>query len=158
MSAYKLSSRSLNNLRGVHPDLVRVVHEAIKHTPIDFVVIEGLRTKARQAELVASGASQTMAGRHLVGADGFGHAVDLAAWVGEVRWDMGLYYQIASAVQKVSRSTGIPIRWGGAWARLDTTTQTPAQLVAEYVAARRAAKRKAFIDGPHFELPAGLYP
>ena len=151
--AYKLSARSLKALTGVHPDLVRVVRHAIEDTPIDFVVIEGLRTVARQRELVASGASQTMDSRHITG-----HAVDLAAWVGEVRWDMGLYYQIAATVQKVSKYTGIPVRWGGCWLRLDTTDKTPAQLVGEYTASRRSAGRKAFIDALHFELPGSLYP
>jgi hypothetical protein len=27
-----------------------------------------------------------------------------------------------------------------------------------YVAERRAAGRKPFLDGPHFELPAAVYP
>lgn len=150
---FTLSARSLKNLQGVHPDLVRVVKHAITETPIDFVVIEGLRTMKRQQELVAAGASQTMNSRHITG-----HAVDLAAWVGEIRWDMGLYYQIAATVQKVSRYAGVPIRWGGAWVRLDTATKTPAQLVADYVASRRGSGKKAFVDGPHFELPAGIYP
>lgn len=155
---FTLSQRSLRNLSGVHPDLVRLVRAAIDATPVDFVVLEGVRTRERQAQLVASGASQTMAGRHLVGADGYGHAVDLGAWVGEVRWDMGLYYQIATTMQRVAKQHATPLRWGGAWARLDTATATPAQLVASYVAARRTAGRKAFIDGPHFELPAKEYP
>jgi peptidoglycan L-alanyl-D-glutamate endopeptidase CwlK len=150
---FKLSARSLKSLTGVHPDLVRVVKHAIEETPVDFVVIEGLRTEARQRELVASGASQTMASRHITG-----HAVDLAAWVGEVRWDMGLYYQIAATVQKVSKYSGIPIRWGGCWLRLDTTDKTPAQLVADYAASRRLAGKRAFIDAPHFELPSSQYP
>jgi peptidoglycan LD-endopeptidase CwlK len=148
--SFKLSARSLKNLTGVHPDLVNVVRLTLIDSPIDFVVIEGLRTKARQAELVKAGASQTMNSRHLTG-----HAVDLAAWVGEVRWDMGLYYQIAATAQKVSRYTGIPIRWGGAWVRLDSATKTPAQLVADYAASRRLAGKKAFIDAAHFELPQG---
>jgi peptidoglycan L-alanyl-D-glutamate endopeptidase CwlK len=151
--AYKLSARSLGNLKGVHPDLKRVVLHTIEDTPVDFVVIEGLRTEARQRELVAAGASQTMNSRHLTG-----HAVDLAAWVGGIRWDMGLYYQLAATVQKVSKYTGIPIRWGGCWLRLDSTDKTPNQLVAEYVASRRGTGRKAFIDAPHFELPAANYP
>lgn len=151
--SYKLSARSLKALEGVHPDLVRVVRHTIEDSPVDFVVIEGLRTKARQAELVKAGASQTMNSRHITG-----HAVDLAAWVGAIRWDMGLYYQIAATVQKVSRYTGIPVRWGGAWVRLDTATKTPAQLVADYVASRRLAGKKAFIDAAHWELPSGQYP
>lgn len=156
--SYTLSARSLKALEGVHPDLVRVVGHVIEDSPIDFVVIEGVRTKARQAQLVASGASQTMDSRHIPGDDGLGHAVDLAAWVGEIRWDMGLYYQIAATVQKVSRYAGVPIRWGGAWVRLDTATKTPAQLVADYAASARLAGKKAFIDAPHIELPKGLYP
>ena len=30
--------------------------------------------------------------------------------------------------------------------------------VAAYVARRKAAGKKAFLDGPHFELPASVYP
>jgi len=156
--AYKLSARSRRSLEGVHPDLVRVVEQSIDETPVDFVVIEGVRSAARQAELVAAGASQTLNSRHRVGADGYGHAVDLAAWVGGIRWDMNLYYLIAATIQKVSRYTAIPIRWGGCWVRLDTATKTPAQLVADYVVSRKLAGKKAFIDGPHFELPQGQYP
>jgi peptidoglycan LD-endopeptidase CwlK len=156
--SFTLSARSRARLIGVHPRLIEVVENCIADTPVDFVVIEGVRTKERQAELVKSGASQTMNSRHLIGQDGYAHAVDLASWVGEIRWDMGLYYQIAATVQKVSKYTGVPIRWGGCWLRLDTTDKTPAQLVADYVASRRLAGKKAFIDGPHFELPEGLFP
>ena len=54
--SWKLSDRSKRNLRGVHPDLVRVVMRALEISPLDFVVIEGLRSRERQAELVKSGA------------------------------------------------------------------------------------------------------
>ena len=66
----------------MHPDLVRVVERAIQITTQDFRVQEGLRTRERQAELVARGASRTMNSRHLTG-----HAVDLVALGGgEVSW------------------------------------------------------------------------
>ena len=39
-----LSERSLKNLTGIHPDLVRVVHEAAELTEVDFLVIEGSGT------------------------------------------------------------------------------------------------------------------
>jgi len=68
----KYSARSLKNLNGIHPDLRRVIDRALLDSPLDFVVIEGLRTKERQKQLVASGASKTMNSRHLTG-----HAVDL---------------------------------------------------------------------------------
>ena len=50
--SFKLGKRSLSNLEGVHPDLVKVVNRAIELTQVDFTVIEGLRTKERQAQLL----------------------------------------------------------------------------------------------------------
>jgi peptidoglycan L-alanyl-D-glutamate endopeptidase CwlK len=94
-----------------------------------------------------------MNSRHITG-----HAVDLAAWVGEIRWDMGLYYQIADAAIAVCKEHGHTIRWGGAWTRLDLTKQSASALVQQYATARQSQGRKAFIDAPHFELPATLYP
>lgn len=77
MSGFSLGARSLLRLQGVHPSLVRVVKRAIRITPVDFTVLEGVRSRERQAELVRIGASKTMNSRHLTG-----HAVDLAPWVG----------------------------------------------------------------------------
>lgn len=106
---FKLSKKSLAKLEGVHPDLIEVVKRAIEVTTVDFSVLEGLRTKERQAELVKSGASQTMNSRHLTG-----HAVDLGAWVGnELRWDWPLYMYIAVAMKNSAKDLGVPIMWGG---------------------------------------------
>ena len=75
---FKLSRRSERALVGVHPDLQAVVRSAIRSSVLDFVVLEGVRTLARQQELVRQGASRTMKSRHLTG-----HAVDLGAlWEG----------------------------------------------------------------------------
>ena len=60
---YELSKRSKDRLTGVHPDLVRVVEKAISISDIDFTVLEGVRSIARQEQLVKSGASQTMRSR-----------------------------------------------------------------------------------------------
>ena len=119
---YKLSQRSIERLKGVHPDLVSVVMLAIERTDVDFLVTEGLRTKERQRELVAAGASKTMNSRHITG-----HAVDLAAIVGgEIRWDWPLYEKIAKAMKQAAYELNIKIEWGGDW--------------------------KSFKDGPHFQL------
>lgn len=126
--SFRLSQRSRDRLKGVHPDLVAVVEAAIQRTPVDFMVTEGLRTPARQAQLVRAGASRTLNSRHLTG-----HAVDVAAWVGgEVRWDWPLYPRIAEAFKAAAIATGAPLIWGGDWPRLR--------------------------DGPHFELDRGAYP
>ena len=123
-----LSARSLARLAGVHPDLVRVVKRAAEMTDLDFIVTEGLRTKARQAELVAAGASKTMNSRHLTG-----HAVDLAATVaGTVRWDWPLYDRLGLVMKRAAGELGVAITWGGSW--------------------------RHFKDGPHFELPWKEYP
>lgn len=126
--AFNLSLRSRMRLRGVHPDLVRVVERALNITEVDFTVTEGLRTAARQKELVAAGASQTMKSRHLTG-----HAVDLAALVaGQVRWDWPLYEKIAYAMKEAAIDLNVPVVWGGDW--------------------------KTLKDGPHFELDRKYYP
>ena len=74
---YVLGTVSKNNLKGVHPDLVKVVEKAITLTEIDFRVTEGLRSKTRQIELVNKGASKTLNSRHITG-----HAVDVVALIG----------------------------------------------------------------------------
>lgn len=125
---YKLGPTSLLRLQDVHPDLVKVVERAIELTEIDFTVLEGRRTKERQAELLKAGATTTMNSRHLTG-----HAVDLGALVGgKVRWDWPLYYKIADAMKAASAERGIPVEWGGDW--------------------------KKFKDGPHWQLPHKEYP
>lgn len=125
---FSLSKLSEAKLVGVHPDLVRVVRRAIQITPVDFRVIEGLRTIERQRQLVKAGASRTLRSRHLNG-----HAVDLAALVGgKISWDWPLYHRIADAMKDAAEDEGVPIEWGGDW-----TT---------------------FKDGPHFQLPWSKYP
>lgn len=125
---FKLGKRSIERLQGVHPDLVRVVHRAIALTPVDFTVLEGLRSHERQQTLVASGASQTLNSRHITG-----HAVDLGAWVdNQVDWSWPLYHQIANAMKAAANELGISIVCGADW--------------------------KKFPDGPHFELDRKYYP
>lgn len=162
---YQLGMKSRANLQGVHKHLAQVVERAIELTAVDFQVYEGLRTRERQAKLVAHGASQTMDSRHLVGRDGYGHAVDLVPMIDfdgdgrlELRWDWSLCYRVAEAVRRASVELRVPIRWGGVWDRALADLGDPEDEVAGYVARRRAAGKKAFLDGPHFELPASIYP
>ena len=132
--SFKLGKRSLSNLEGVHPDLVKVVNRAIELTQVDFTVIEGLRTKERQAQLLKEKKTTTSNSRHLTG-----HAVDLAAWVipegsekATISWDWKYYHQIADAMKKASKELNIDTEWGGDW--------------------------KTFKDGLHFQLPFKQYP
>lgn len=152
--AYKLSKRSLSRLEGVHADLVKVVTTAIEITQVDFTVLEGLRTVARQRQLVASGASQTMNSRHITG-----HAVDLGAFVGgQVRWDWALYYKIGEAMRIAAIETGVPIVWGAAWHDELNNFDNAEEGSDAYVSLRRSQGRRPFMDGPHYELARRVYP
>ena len=125
---YSLGPRSKQRLKGVHPDLVKVVERAIEISTIDITVLEGLRTPERQKALLEAGASQTLNSRHITG-----HAVDLGAWVdNQVDWSWPLYHKIAAAMKDAAKQEGVSIVWGGDW--------------------------RTFKDGPHFELTRKVYP
>lgn len=105
-----LSPRSLKNLEGVHPVLVRVVHGVAAVAP-PFVITEGRRTKERQAELVKRGKSKTMNSRHITG-----HAVDFVAVVdGGVSYDNADMKPIADAFARVAGEMGVKITRGIDW-------------------------------------------
>ena len=125
---FSLSAKSQLKLALVHPDLKKVVEEAIKISTVDFAVGEGIRTLERQRELVAAGASHTMNSRHL-----HGLAVDLFALVGgRVTWQPVVYNQIANAMLTAAAKLHYPIIWGGSWV--------------------------SFPDLVHFELSRKFYP
>lgn len=125
---YSFSQRSNDRLKGVHPKLVQVMQEAIKESPLDFSITEGVRSVERQKELFESGKSQTMRSRHISG-----HAVDIAVFIdGKITWDFSKYQIVADHIKTVAKSLNIPIEWGGDWA--------------------------SFKDGPHFQLPWSTYP
>ena len=107
--SYKLGTRSLQSLSGVHPDLVAVVKRAITITEQDFTVIEGIRNINRQRELVKKGASTTMNSRHITG-----HAVDMVPW--PVDWnDLERFEIMSEAMKAAAEELDIPIVWGGDW-------------------------------------------
>ena len=125
---YVLGSRSRARLKGVHPDLVRVVELALTYSQHDFLITEGLRTVARQKALLEAGASRTMNSRHITG-----HAIDFAVLIaGKVRWDWPLYGPVADAFKRAAKELKVPIVWGGDWVSLR--------------------------DGPHIELRRKEYP
>ena len=144
-----LGEVSLRNLAGVNPKLRLLVEGAIRKSPVDFRVTEGLRTISRQKHLVSIGASRTMDSRHLTG-----DAVDLVPWDGGPRWEWPLIYRLAGHLRSVALTHSISLRWGGVWDvyGFTYTTKSPEELVNAYVARMKAKGKKAFLDGPHFEL------
>ena len=105
---YKLGTRSMQSLSGVHPDMVAVVKLAITITGVDFTVLEGIRNINRQRELYKAGKSTTMNSRHITG-----HAVDLAPW--PISWEWEDFYPIAEAMKAAAEELEIDLVWGGDW-------------------------------------------
>lgn len=135
------------NLQQVHPDLVRLMREVIKHW--DCKIVDGVRTLAEQKRNVAQGVSQTMNSKHLPQEDNLSHAVDVMPW--PIDWaaiekglaavkhaDGGLQvleaYAFQGFVAGMAAAMGISIRQGIDWNR------------------NRDFADQSFHDIPHVEL------
>ena len=120
----KFSQRSIDALKGVHPDLVKLMTEAIKDSPVDFTVTEGVRTAERQQMLFKQRPKVTNVdgiikkSNHQVKSDGYGHAVDLYPFYnGSVQVQdkevIPKLKLIAVHIKSVAKCLGISITWGG---------------------------------------------
>ena len=125
----KFSQRSIDALKGVHPDMVKLMTESIKESPFDFTITEGVRTIERQQQLYAQG--RTAKGikvtnvdglkkksNHQPKEDGFGYAVDLYPFYnGSVQVQdkdvIPRLKTIAIHIKAVAKCLGISITWGG---------------------------------------------
>jgi peptidoglycan L-alanyl-D-glutamate endopeptidase CwlK len=154
---FTLGATSREHLVGVNVDLARVVRRAIELSEQDFTVFEGLRDAARQAELYASGASDTMDSYHLPDERGIGHAVDLVPFIGgKPQWQDVPCVTIAKAMHRAAQQFDVPVTWGAVWDRelraLDATDLE--QEIEDYAHRfRTRTGKRAFIDRPHFQVP-----
>ena len=137
---YALGAKSLKRLVGVHPKLVDVVKMAIELTKQDFMVLEGVRTPARQAELYAQGRTKpgqkvtwTLKSNHFINSKtGYGHAVDLVPL--PIDWSHKKLDVVAKAMFAAADTLGVEIRWGKDWNRNGISGE------------------KGETDSPHFEI------
>ena len=123
---YKLSERSLNNLKNVHPDLVKVIRTAITNSPVDFTVTCGLRTTAEQRAIYAKG--RTKPGPIVTKADGVknlsNHQDEADGKKDGLSSAVDLYPFFLGKVQVNHKDTiaanelGIAIEWGGDWVKM----------------------------------------
>lgn len=143
-----LSDKSLEKLKGVHPDVVKVFKEAIKESPYDFRITHGVRSAEEQNELYQQGRTKpgkivtkadgyTKKSNHQIKLDGYGHAVDIfvCGYVKNGKYiktttDEGYEYSklkaVADHIKAIAKKLNINISWGGDWSK--------------------------FKDYPHFEL------
>ena len=102
---------SLERLATCHPDLQRVLKEAIKHA--DFVVLEGHRGEAAQNIAFEKGTSKLKwpHGEHNSLPS---RAVDVAPY--PIDWkDKMRFIRLLSFIQGLGRGMGVPLRIGGDW-------------------------------------------
>lgn len=126
---FVFSKRSLRNLEGVHPQLVAVIRRALELSPVDFTVIEGVRTLETQRKYFKNGASRTMKSRHLLQPDGYGHAADIYPYYDgsvQVNAPFAKFEEISNAMKEAAQELGVNITWGGDW--------------------------KSFVDSPHYQI------
>lgn len=116
----RFGDKSLEKLNTCHPDIIKVMNEAIKH--YDFTVLYGTRTVAEQQALYAQG--RTKPGAIVTNIDGVNKkskhnylpslAVDIAPW--PIDWnDIGRFKELAEVVKKAADTVGVAIQWGGDW-------------------------------------------
>lgn len=118
---YKFSTKSLSKINHpkFHPKLKLLLLEAIKTSPIDFTVIETVRTLDKQREYVAKGTSKTMKSRHLPSTNksGLCEAVDIAPY--PIDWNnIKRFIQLSEHIKVTAKKLNIPITYGGDWKTL----------------------------------------
>lgn len=117
-----LSPTDVKKLEGVHPDLQKVVKWAAEWMTANypnerFIIVEGVRTLAKQREYYQAGKSKTMKSRHLTG-----HAVDIAPYVDtdgdgdvELSWNKRDFLHCITAMKEASKALNIPLTHGASW-------------------------------------------
>lgn len=122
---FAFSQRSLNALATVHDDLAKIAHSALRISPYDFTVTEGVRSAARQRQLKAQGVSQTLRSKHLDEADGIldgkGLALDFYPYFNgrvQTQAEWKYFERIAQAFKAAAHVHGKRITWGGDWVSL----------------------------------------
>lgn len=134
----KFGRRSKRRLNGVDGKLIEVLNEVVKY--FDITVIEGLRSEARQMELLAKGKSKTKFSKHLEG-----KAVDIAPY--PIDWkSRDDFHYLGGFVLGIAAKMGINVRWGGDWSSpsLDKNVMEGSE--------QRTTKDNGFDDLVHFEL------
>ena len=109
--SFKFGASSLKKLEGVDKRLVEVLKEAISISPIDFTIVEGLRSIERQEALVKEGKSHTLKSKHI---DGL--AVDICACVPKVDFNATIDTAlIVGIVYAIANKIGLKLRLGAIW-------------------------------------------
>lgn len=130
MAGLPFSAASMARLEGVDTRLIEILTLAKQTSGLDFEIGEGMRSKDRQAEMVATGKSQTMNSKHLTGS-----ALDIVLKNpdGSPNWNFNDYIPLAQHAKAAAAKLGYAdqFTWGGDWKTLKDGVHfqmdTPAQ-------------------------------
>lgn len=133
--SFVFGNKSNEKLASIKPQLANVVRRALELSTVDFTVLEGRRTQARQDELYAQG--RTKPGKIVTGTRNSKHitgdAVDIAPY--PIDWeDTKRFDAMAKAMFAAAAELGVAIRWGADWDKDGNF------------------REKGEYDSPHFEL------
>ena len=108
----RLTGTDERRLVGVNKDLVALVRRVALVTPAPFLVVEGLRTKARQRELYALKATKTLNSKHIIG-----RAVDCAplSVLGKEPWPWDDFTPLVECAKACARDMGLRVTFGYDW-------------------------------------------
>lgn len=115
---YKFGKGSLEKLNNpkLHPKLKQLLLESIKTSPIDFTIIETVRSIEQQKKNVAKGVSKTMKSRHIPSTNksGLCEAFDVAPY--PINWkDIKRFVELSKHIKSVANKLNINITFGGDW-------------------------------------------
>lgn len=118
---FRFGPRSLAELTTCDPRLQKIVQQALAWGVMDFSVIEGHRTAARQQALFAEGKT-TLDGKAALGKHNAlpSLAVDLLPFPAVVNgvnvWnDPMRFHVLAGLMYAAAAQLGLKVRWGGDW-------------------------------------------
>lgn len=134
----KFGPTSVKKLKTCHPDIQKVLNEAIKH--YDFTVLFGYRTPEEQFELFKqgrkfNGSAWVKVGPTVTNLDGktklseHNHSPSLAVDIAPfpIIWnDISRFKELSKVIKEAATKVGVDIEWGGDW--------------------------KTFVDYPHYQI------
>lgn len=109
--AYELTDADKRKLVGVDARLVELAERLARESPIPFMIIEGVRSQARQLELYRARKSKTMSSKHLTG-----DAIDVVPlYNGKPKWDWKLYAPLIACAKEIARDMKLRMEFGYDW-------------------------------------------
>lgn len=129
---YQFGTQSRQRLATCHPDLVLIAEEALRYSPVDFGISEGVRSDQKQLEYFLAKKSrldpripaQRDKCRHLSDETGVSNAFDVYAYIPgkpQLAYDLnhlsligGILTSTAARLLDEGRITS-RVRWGGNW-------------------------------------------